>query len=65
MLYATLAPRLHWRKDLSANCVGAVPCDLGANNDDAKLRVYFLKAFRQGAHLRESFKKGLKTKKTG
>jgi hypothetical protein len=48
MLYATSAPRLRRRKDLSANCAGAMLSDLGANDDGVKLIVYFLKAFHQG-----------------
>jgi hypothetical protein len=46
-LSATSAPHLHRRKGLSANYTSVVPCDLDANNDGAKLRVYLLKAFRQ------------------
>jgi hypothetical protein len=48
MLYAMSAPRLHRCKDLSSNFSSAKPCNLGANSNGAKLRVYFLKAFRQG-----------------
>jgi hypothetical protein len=50
-------------EDLGANCAGAVPCDLGANDDGTKLRVYFLKAFFRGTFER-IFRKKLKTKKT-
>jgi hypothetical protein len=32
-------------KDLGAKCAGAKTCNLGANNDGAKLRVYFLKSY--------------------
>jgi hypothetical protein len=32
-------------KDLSAKCAGAKTCNLGANNDGAKLRAYFLKSY--------------------
>jgi hypothetical protein len=38
-------------KDLGAKCVGAKTCNLSANNDGAKLRVYFLKILMTGTYL--------------
>jgi uncharacterized protein (UPF0212 family) len=35
-------------KDLCAKCAGTKSCNLGANNNGAKLMVYFLKSYWQG-----------------
>jgi hypothetical protein len=42
-LPATLAPR---RQGFGANYPGAMPLYLGADDYDAKIRVYFLNSFR-------------------
>jgi hypothetical protein len=45
-------------KDFDAKCAGAKTCNLGANNDGAKLRVYFLKSFWQRCICENLSKKG-------
>jgi hypothetical protein len=50
-------------KDLGAKCSSAKTCNLGANNDGAKLRVHFLKSYSQGRVCENLSKKRLKNKK--
>jgi hypothetical protein len=49
-------------KDLGTKCAGAKTCNLGANNDGAKLRVHFLK-FYWHERICENLKKKAKKKR--
>jgi phage/plasmid primase-like uncharacterized protein len=50
-------------KDLDAKCAGAKMCNLGANNDGAKLRVHFLNFTNRGIFVRIFRKRTKKQKK--
>jgi hypothetical protein len=52
-------------KELGANWAGAETFDLGANNNSAKRRIYFLKSYCQRRICENLSKKGLKNKKDG